>query len=112
VYTLGAAGIVNALNASDGSVVWSHNAASDTGATMPDYGFASSPLVVGDIVIVAASGRLIAYDLATGNLRWRARTGGGGYSSPHLFTIGGVEQVLLMSGHGATSVALAASWRR
>ena len=105
VYTLGATGIVNALNANDGAVVWSRNAASDTGATIPGWGFASSPLVVGEVVIVAASGRLIAYDLATGNPRWRAQTGGGGYSSPHLLTIGGVAQVLLMSGHGGTSVA-------
>jgi outer membrane protein assembly factor BamB len=95
---------VNALNANDGALVWSRNAASDTGAKIPEWGFASSPLVVGDIVIVAASGRLIAYDLATGNPRWQARTGGGGYSSPQLFTIGEVAQVLLMSGHGATSV--------
>jgi hypothetical protein len=105
VYAFGATGIVNALNANDGAVVWSRNAASDTGATTPEWGFASSPLVVGDIVIVAASGRLIAYDLATGNPRWQARAGGGGYSSPHLFTIGGVTQVLLLTGHGATSVA-------
>jgi len=105
VYAFGATGIVNALNANDGAVVWSRNAASDTGATMPEWGFASSPLVVGDIVIVAASGRLIGYDLATGNPRWQAKAGGGGYSSPHLFTIGGVTQVLLLTGHGATSVA-------
>jgi outer membrane protein assembly factor BamB len=104
VYALGATGIVNALKADDGAAVWSRNAASDTGAKMPDWGFAGSPLVVGDIVIVAASGRLVAYDLATGNPRWRVQTGGGGYSSPQLFTIGGVPQVLLMSGHGATSV--------
>jgi outer membrane protein assembly factor BamB len=105
VYALGATGIVNALNANDGAVVWSRNAASDTGATTPEWGFASSPLVVGDIVVVAASGRLIAYDLATGTPRWQARAGGGGYSSPHLFTISGVMQVLLLTGHGATSVA-------
>ncbi len=104
-YTFGATGIVNALNANDGAVVWSRNAASDTGATMPGWGFSSSPLVVGDIVIVAASGRLIAYDVATGNPRWQTRTGGGGYSSPHLITIGGVAQILLMNGHGATSVS-------
>jgi outer membrane protein assembly factor BamB len=104
VYALGATGIVNALNARDGALVWSRNAASDTGANLPDWGFASSPLVVGDLVIVAASGRLIAYDLANGNPRWRTPTGGGGYSSPHLLTIGGVSQVLLMSSHGATSV--------
>jgi len=105
VYALGATGMVSALNTNDGAVVWSRNAVSDTGAKIPEWGFASSPLVVGDIVIIAASGRLIAYDLATGNPRWRAQTGGGGYSSPQLFTIGGVAQVLLMSGHGATSVA-------
>ena len=104
VYALGATGIVNALNANDGAVVWSRNAASDTGATMPGWGFSGSPLVIGDTVIVAASGRLIAYDLATGNPRWQAKTGGGGYSSPHLFTIGGVAQILLMTGYGATSV--------
>ena len=32
----------------------------------PDWGFASSPLVVGDLVVVAAAGWLAAYDAATG----------------------------------------------
>src|SRR5437879_1732048 len=64
VYTMGATGIVNALDARDGSVVWSRNAASDTGHKVPGWGFASSPLVVGDVVIVAAAGALAAYDLA------------------------------------------------
>src|SRR5439155_3257170 len=70
VYTFGATGIVNALDAGNGAVVWSRNAASDTGATDPGWGFTSSPLVVGDEVIVAASGRLVAYDVATGHPRW------------------------------------------
>ena len=34
-----------------------------------------------------------------------AKIGGGSYSSPHLMTIGGVTQVLMLSGVGATSVA-------
>jgi outer membrane protein assembly factor BamB len=105
VYTFGATGILNALDASDGTVVWSRNVASDTGTKIPVWGFASSPLVVGDVVIVSAAGQLVAYDIASGDPRWRGPAGGEGYSSPHLVTIDGVAQILLMSGAGATSVA-------
>ena len=105
VYTFGATGILNALDAGSGAVVWSRNIASDAGRKVPGWGFASSPLVVDDVVIVAAAGKLVAYDLATGKPRWSGPNGGAGYSSPHLLTIGGVAQVLLMSGLGATSVA-------
>jgi len=104
VYTSGATGILNALDAASGAVVWSHNAAADTGAKQPMWGFSSSPLVVEDTVI-AAAGRLAAYDLATGKLRWLGPDGGGTYSSPHLLTLGGVAQVVLLSDAGATSVA-------
>lgn len=105
VYTFGATGIVNALDAATGSLVWSRNAASDTGRKLPDWGFTSSPLVVEDLVIVAASGTLIAYDIAAGIPRWVGPQHGGTYSSPQLVTIDGVAQVLLLSAPGATSVA-------
>lgn len=104
VYTFGATGIVNALDATTGAVVWSRNAASDADVKVPYWGFASSPLVAGDTLIVAVSGRLIAYDIATGTLRWRGPAGAGGYSSPHFVTIAGVEQILLLS-EGAISLA-------
>jgi outer membrane protein assembly factor BamB len=105
VYTCGATGIVNALDAADGSVVWSHNAAADTGKKVPGWGFTGSPLVVDDVVIVATAGRLVAYDAATGDRRWSGPAGGGGYSSPHLATIDGVRQILFLHGDGAVSVA-------
>ena len=105
VYTHGATGIVNALDARTGAVVWSRNASADTGSKIPGWGYASSPLVQDDAVIVASSGRLVAYDAATGTPRWTRQTQGGGYSSPQLMTIGGVAQIVLMSGGGATGVA-------
>jgi outer membrane protein assembly factor BamB len=85
--------------------VWSRDAAADTGVETTGWGFASSPLVVGDLVIVAASGRLAAYDGASGERRWLGPEGGGGYSSPQLATIAGVPQVLLLRGARSTSVA-------
>ena len=104
VYTFGATGILNVLDARDGAVVWSRNVVSDTGAEIPGWGFASSPLVVDDLVIIAAAGQLAAYDLATGDPRWSGPAGSG-YSSPHLAMIGDVEQILLLNGAGTTSVA-------
>jgi outer membrane protein assembly factor BamB len=105
VYTLGATGILNALDAANGAVVWSRNAASDTGAKDPGWGFTSSPLVLNDLVVVATSGRLVAYDAATGDRRWLGPAGGAGYSSPHLMTIDGVPQIVLLRGARTTSVS-------
>jgi outer membrane protein assembly factor BamB len=105
VYTMGATGFLNVLDATNGEVVWSRNAASDTDAELPGWGFTSSPLVVNDVVIVATAGSLVAYDIATGEPRWFGPEGGSGYSSPHLLTIAGIKQVLLMNELGAISVA-------
>jgi outer membrane protein assembly factor BamB len=105
VYTLGGTGLVNALDAATGAVAWSRDAAADTGAKTPMWGFSGSPLVIDDLVVVAASGALVAYEKGTGTPRWTGPVRGPSYSSPQLATIGGVRQVLLMSGAGIASVA-------
>src|ERR1019366_7104609 len=69
VYTLGATGILTVIDAGTGAVVWPRNAPSDPCTNVPGCGFSSSPLVVGDVVVVAAAGRLAAYDLTTGDPR-------------------------------------------
>ena len=68
------------------------------------WGISSSPIVIDDLVIVAADGTLAAYDTATGKLRWLGPKHGGSYSSPHLVTIDGVTQVVILSFPGAVSV--------
>ena len=105
VFAFGATGILNALDAATGAVMWSRNAAAETGIEIPDWGFTSSPLIVDDLVIVAVSGALAAYDRDSGEPRWSVASKGGGYSSPHLATLAGVPQVLLLGGSGVTSVA-------
>ena len=106
VYAFGGTGILNALDADTGKAIWSRNAASDLKATVPDWGFSSSPLVIDDVVVVGVAGQLAAYDRATGKQRWMGPVHGGSYASPHLMTLGGVAQILQGSGIGVTSVAL------
>jgi outer membrane protein assembly factor BamB len=105
VYTLGATGILNALKADDGSVVWSRDASADTKTKTPGWGYSGSPLLWGDFVVVAAGGTLAAYDRATGEPRWFGPKADCCYSSPHLLTLGGVTQIVLMNGPGVVGVA-------
>jgi outer membrane protein assembly factor BamB len=102
VYAFGGTGILNALDAGAGRVVWSRSVAADSKVEVPTWGFSSSPLVIDDLVVVAAQGTLIAYDSATGKLRWVGAESGISYSSPHLISIDGVPQIVLQgSGKGA-----------
>jgi len=104
VYTCGATGIVNALDARTGTKLWSRDATADTGGKVPYWGFSSSPLVEGDIVIVHA-GALAAYDASTGAPRWSGAAKGGSYSSPQLVSLEGVPQVLMMNKDGIASIS-------
>jgi len=105
IYSMGATGFVNALDARTGAVVWSRDAAKDTGAKILDWGFCASPAVIGDKVVVATSGRLIAYDAATGAPKWNVQAGGGSYSSPQVFTLAGVTQVLMQNSSGIAGIS-------
>jgi len=104
VYAFGATGLLKALDAATGALIWSHNAATDTARRTPDWGFASSPLVLDDQVIIAVSGTLASYDAKSGEKKWVGPQHGGSYSSPQLVTLDGVQQVIVLTGEGATSV--------
>ena len=104
VYSMGATGLLNALDARTGKKIWSHNTSADTSREVPYWGISSSPLVVDDIVIVSVGGTLSGYDIASGKQRWIGPLHGGSYSSPHLVTIDGVTQVVILSAPGAVSV--------
>ena len=105
LYTLGGTGLLTALDARTGRRLWGRDVATDHDVFSSGWGFAGSPLVVGQVVIVAAIGTLAAYDAETGAPRWSAPDGGDSYSSPHPVTLDGVPQVLLLTSDGVTSVA-------
>ena len=84
--------------------MWSRNAAADTEVETPGWDFTGSPLVVDNVVVVAALGRLAAYDILpairAGSVRRAAaataRPPGDDRRSP---------QVLLLRGARSTSLA-------
>ena len=104
IYTLGGTGILNCLDAATGKAYWTHNAAQETRVKTLTWGFAGSPLIEGKAVIVSTAGKLAAFDTIDGTMLWQGPDGGSSYSSPQLFTLGGVQQVLFMSAAGALSV--------
>ncbi len=107
IYTLGATGKLNCLHAVTGKLVWSKDIIADTGATVPQWGFSSSPLIAEGLVSVFAGGpggkSVVAYQADTGNLAWTAGEGATSYCSTQLSTVCGVEQLLITTDAGLSS---------
>lgn len=107
VYTLGATGILQCLNGSDGTVLWSDDLLARYGVQPGKdekgvaWGRSSSPLIVDDLVVVSAGGpaggpcvSLAAFQKDAGELVWEAGDRQVSYSSPMLATLAGVRQIL------------------
>lgn len=97
LFTMGMGGIVSAFDAATGRLLWQKAPP----AVLPLYGTATSPLVDGDRVIVHTGGHdqgaLVAFDVRTGEERWRWSGDGPAYGSPVLATLDGVRQVIGVS---------------
>ncbi len=107
VFTLGATGLLNCLDLADGRRLWSRRLTDDAASSVPEWGFAGSPLVFEGKVIVSAGGRqdrsLLAYRMETGELVWHAGTRAASYSSPALLTLAGRRQVLMFNSRFITA---------
>jgi enterochelin esterase-like enzyme/outer membrane protein assembly factor BamB len=99
VYALGPLGRLVALDAKTGAVRWSQDLAKEAGAVKPFYGWATSPLVTGECVIVQHAVKekqaLACFDRATGRVRWTAGKNEVSYQSPVLATLAGQAQLVV-----------------
>jgi outer membrane protein assembly factor BamB len=104
LYTTGANGAVQCLDAVTGDVVWRRELVQDTGAKVPQWAFSSSPLIAGEVVVVFAGGpegkAVVAYSLGSGDVVWMAGEGSMSYSSPHLARFGDTELILMATENG------------
>jgi outer membrane protein assembly factor BamB len=107
IYALGAAGKLNCLEAGTGKPIWSRDIVEDSGATVPQWGFSASPLVSQGIVTVFAGGpdkSILGYNAETGELAWTAGNWKNSYCSMQPAKLAGVEQLLIATGDGLSSV--------
>ena len=104
LFAQSAMGELHRLDPMNGTLVWSKDIKSVADRLPPTWGFSSSPLVVGDQVIVHAGGEnesgVLAFNVESGDLAWKAKAGGHSYSSPCLGNINGKECVLMLSDYG------------
>jgi outer membrane protein assembly factor BamB len=104
LFVTGATGMFLRLNPATGEIVWQQDLKTVAVRRPPMWGFAASPLINGSVAIVYAGGSgdkgLLAFDVASGVLRWSAATGNDSYSSPQLSTIAGEDLVLMLSNDG------------
>jgi len=100
LYTLGFFGKLCALEKATGKLAWSHDLVQEFHAKSPMYGFAASPLVHGESLIVPAGGKdhgVAAFTLADGKLLWHAHDFEELYASPLLLEVQGETQVVVLS---------------
>ena len=86
-----------ALDAIDGEPMWSVHVVDDLGAPAPGYGFASSPMAVGDTLIInvgGESGTVIGFDLRSGEQRWSVGTESTANQSPVRMQLAGHDLVV------------------
>jgi outer membrane protein assembly factor BamB len=98
VFTWGATGILNCLDLATGRRIWARNVVAESGGKIPQWGCASSPLLVNGLVMVhggeQAQRSLHAFRADDGLSVWSAGNRNPSYASPSFAVLAGVPQVL------------------
>lgn len=94
VYTISKRGIIHCLGAADGKVIWTKNLQEELGAKIPEWGFAGSFFIEGDLAILNVGSAGTALDKKTGNVIWTSGKEESGYSTPIPYDAGGERAVM------------------
>jgi outer membrane protein assembly factor BamB len=81
VYTLSKKGHAFRFELATGQVVWSRNLVADHDFALPEWSFASSPFIAGDLVVLNVGRGGLALAKATGATRWMSSTETSGYAT-------------------------------
>ncbi len=102
IYVAGMRDLLVCLSLADGKERWRVDFVKQYQTPLPDFGFVSSPLVVGDAIYVQAGASVFKLDRKTGQSLWRTLRDEGGtwgcaFSSPMFATLAGQQQLLVQT---------------
>jgi outer membrane protein assembly factor BamB len=107
VVTLGVGGILSCLDAGTGKLAWRSEVLA---GRVPQFFTAMSPIVVDGMCIAhlggEGEGAAIAFDLATGNQKWKWTGDSPGYASPVLMTVDGTQQLVIQGEKSLVGIAV------
>ncbi|MBI1346275.1 PQQ-binding-like beta-propeller repeat protein [bacterium] len=108
LYSVGATGRLNCLEALTGEKVWGTSIVRGENIEVPQWGYACSPIIVGDVVIVLPGkpdgAAITAFDAKTGNPLWAAADGDHSYTSAQYATMCDIPQILAFTSVGLTGI--------
>lgn len=108
VVTMGVGGVLSCLDAATGNLIWRKD---PFPKVVPRFFTSVSPIVVDGVAVAhlggAGNGAIIAYDLATGNEKWRWDGEGPDYGSPVLLTVAGTKQIVTPTEKSIVGIGLA-----
>ena len=95
VVTLGVRGTLSCLDAATGKKLWRKD---DFSGTWPRFFTASSPIIVDGLCVAQLGGQgngaIVAYDLPTGDEKWKWSGDAPAYASPVLMTVDGAKVIV------------------
>jgi outer membrane protein assembly factor BamB len=108
VVVLGVGGVLSCLDAATGKLAWRKD---EFPKVVPRFFTATSPIITEGIVIAhlggQGNGAIMAFDLASGELKWKWAEEGPAYSSPVLMTVAGTKQIVTLTEKSVVGVAVA-----
>jgi outer membrane protein assembly factor BamB len=104
VFTLSKRAHLFCFDAASGRVLWQTNLMGGLGVAKPEWGFAGSPLVEGDLLLLNVGDAGTAVDKRKGKVVWTSGKTLAGYATPVPFESGGTRAAAIFSGTSLVGV--------